>query len=272
MMVGDLMCGKRQMQVQYSEEGGWNFNESFKYIREVISESDLAVCNVETLLASGWPYMIDECYIDNKNNCNAPSRFLDAVKFGGFDVAVLANNHNCDGGVQALIQTIEQVNRYKLINTGIFSDDGERRFVIIDINGIKVGILAYMTLATSFNGKDKNWSKEEKNRHLNIYYRERAERDIKECQAAGAEFIIAYMHWGMKNFLSITEDQQKDAEEIANLGVNYIVGANPHVIQKYEAIRTDDGRTVPCFYSTGNFLSIMNQVKGNRDSVIVRIN
>lgn len=271
MMVGDLMCGKRQMSVQYSPDEGWNFNESFKYIRDIITEADLSVCNVETLLASGWPYMIDECYINNMNNCNAPSRFLDAVKYGGFDVSTMANNHNCDGGVKALMQTIDQTNRYKMINTGVFKEDGEQRFALVDVNGIKVGILAYMTLATTFNGKDRDWTQEEKDRHLNIYYRDRAEKDIRECRAAGAEYVIAYMHWGQKNFLSTTIGQRNDAAEIAELGVDYIVGANPHVIQNYQLIKTSDGRKVPCFYSIGNFLSIMNQVKGNRDSVIVRI-
>ena len=271
MMVGDLMCGKKQMEVQYSEEEGWNFNESLSKIREVIGESDLSICNVETLLASGWPYMSDECYIENKNNCNAPSRFLDTVKYGGFDVSTMANNHNCDGGIRALMQTIEQINRYKMINTGVFKDESEQRFALVDVNGIMVGILAYMTLATTFNGKDKDWTQEEKNRHLNIYNRDRAEKDIRECRAAGAEYIIAYMHWGQKNFLSTTIGQKNDAAEIAELGVDYIVGANPHVIQNYQLIKTSDGRKVPCFYSVGNFLSIMNHVKGNKDSVIVRI-
>ena len=74
MMVGDMMCGKRQMQTQYTEEEGWNFNDSYKHIREVIAEADFSVGNLETLLASGWPYMTDEVYIDNKNNCNASTQ------------------------------------------------------------------------------------------------------------------------------------------------------------------------------------------------------
>ena len=65
--------------------------------------------NLETLLAPGWPYMLDEAYIDNKNNCNASSRYLDAVRYGGFDAVAMANNHNCDGGKTALLETIRQV-------------------------------------------------------------------------------------------------------------------------------------------------------------------
>ena len=79
------------------------------------------------------------------------------------------------------------------------------------------------------------------------------------------------MHWGSKNFLSVTEDQTEKAAEAANAGADYIVGSNPHLVQLYDVIKTDDGRKVPCFYSIGNYQAVMNQVKGNRDSLVVRI-
>lgn len=271
MMVGDMMCGKRQMQTQYNEEEGWNFNDSYKHIREVIKEADFSIGNLETLLAAGWPYMSDEVYIDNKNNCNATSRYLDAVKYGGFDAVAMANNHNCDGGTLALKETIAQVDRYKFARTGVFMDDEEKRFMIADVNGIKVGILAYMSKYTGFNGKDADWSEEEKDVLLNIFSKERAVKDITDCREAGAEFVIAYMHWGVKNFRTITNKQSIEAQQIADAGIDYIVGANPHLVQMYDIITAGDGRKVPCIYSTGNFQAVMNQIPGNRDSVIMRI-
>ena len=271
MMVGDMMCGKRQMQKQYSEKEGWNFNDSFDYVREITAASDLAVGNLETLLAPGWPYMLDEAYIDNMNNCNASPRYLDAVRHGGFDAVVMANNHNCDGGTEALLETIDQVESYRFPHTGVFRDAAERRYFLADVNGIKVGYVAYMAEATGFNGKDKTWTPEEKEIHLNVFSREKAERDIEACRAAGAEFVIAYMHWGFKNFRNVAQHQLTEAKAVAAAGADYIVGANPHVIQKYEVIKTKDGRAVPCIYSMGNFQAVMQQVEGNRDSVIMRL-
>ncbi len=269
MMVGDLMCGSGQMRKQATADGSWDFSSSFEYVRPVTAQSDFAVANLETLLASPWPYMIDEVYIDNKNNCNAPSRYLDAVRYGGFDAVTLSNNHNCDGGVRALMDTIEQVERYEYPYTGVFRSEDDPRFMIADVNGIKVGFLAYMSQKTSFNGKDAGWSAKEKKAHLHVYSYEKACRDVRSCREAGAEYVISYMHWGVKNFRNITDDQRTLAQGMADAGADFIVGSNPHIVQVYDDITTKDGRVVPCYYSVGNFQAKMKQIPGNRDSLLV---
>ena len=271
MMTGDMMCSSNQMRRQYSDETGWDFSDSFEYVRAATKESDLAVANLETLLASGWPYMVDEAYIDNKNNCNAPARFLDAVRYGGFDMLMLSNNHNCDGGVRALLETIGQVERYEFPYTGVFKGSEDDRFVIAEVNGIKTGFLSYMSAKTTFNGKDADWTKEEKRDYLNVYTEKKAESAISKCRAAGAEYVIVYMHWGAKNFRNLTEDQKTLAQSAADAGADFIIGSNPHLVQIYEELVSADGRTVPCYYSVGNFLATMNQVPGNRDSIMVAI-
>lgn len=271
MMAGDLMCGATQTKKQYTEENGWSYNDSYEYVKTTTGLSDFAIGNLETLMAPGWPYMIDESYIDNKNNCNNPSRYLDAVLYGGFDAVTMSNNHNCDGGTKALLETIEEVSLRKIPYTGVFRNETETRYLIVNVNGLKIGFLAYMSKHTGFNGKDANWRQEDKETMLNVFSEERARKDIMDCRAAGAEYIIAYMHWGEKNYKSFTKKQGAEAKAIANAGVDYIVGANPHMVQAYDEICADDGRIVPCFYSTGNFQAYMNQIPGNRDSVLVRI-
>ena len=270
-MVGDMMCGKRQMLEQYSEADGWNFNESFEYVKELTESADFAIGNLETLLAAGWPYMSEEVYIQNKNNCNAPSRFLDAVRYGGFDAVVMSNNHNCDGGKRALLETIDQVEKYRFANTGVFRDQQQKRFMIVDVNGIKVGYLSYMSRYTGFNGKDADWDKADKDIMINVFDMEKAKRDVAACRAAGAEYIISYMHWGMKNFRKITDKQKLEAQQMADAGADFIVGSNPHLVQIYKVISSADGRKVPCYYSIGNFIALMKQVVGNRDSIMVKI-
>ena len=43
------------------------------------------------------------------------------------------------------------------------------------------------------------------------------------------------------------------------------------MVQRYDEIVTEKKKVVPCFYSTGNFQAFMNQIHGNRDSVLVQI-
>ena len=271
MMAGDMMCGKLQSDTQWTPEEGWNYNDSFEYVRRVTADSDFAVGNLETLLASGWPYMSDETYINNKNNCNSPSRYLDAVKYGGMDAVVMSNNHNCDGGTRALVQTIDQVDKYQLMRTGVFKNSTEKRYFIAKINGIKVGFLSYNSTKTGYNGKDSKWSRDEKDTMLNSFTEEKIIRDVGDIKKAGADYVIVYMHWGNKNFKKHTSTQTKEAQQAADAGADYIVGSNPHVLQSFDILTSSDGRKVPCAYSVGNFQSIMNQVEGNRDSVILKI-
>ena len=271
MMTGDMMCTNTQQRKQGGATGDFNFNESFDYVKDIISSSDLSVGNLETLLSSSWPYMNDEVYINNTPNCNAPSRYLDALKFAGFDGVVMSNNHNCDGGVNGAIETTELVDSYLLARTGVFLSEEDPRTLLADVNGIKVGFLSYTPERPGFNGKDKTWDQDSIDLILNYYNKEKAMTDVHDLRAAGAEYIIVYIHWGVKNNFSITDSQKKDAQELADMGVDYIVGGHSHLLQKYEEITAADGKKVPCFYSLGDFHSSINQIPGNRDSVILRI-
>lgn len=271
MMVGDMMCTSAQIRAHGNKNGNYNFNESYDYIRDIISRSDFAVGNLETTLSSSWPYMTNETYINNKPNCNAPSRYLDAVRYGGFDGVVMSNNHNCDAGERGVIETIEQVERYQLARTGLFTGQDDCRYMLADVNGIKVGYLSYSSESPGYNGKDKEWPRESVDTMLNYFTQEKAKQDIETVRSAGADYVIVYMHWGVKNYRAVNEDQTGEAQQLAEAGADYIVGSHPHLLQKYEEITTSDGRVVPCFYSLGDFQSSILQIEGNRDSVILRI-
>lgn len=271
MMVGDMMCTGTQQAEQGYDTGNYNFNESFDGVKSIIESADLAVGNLETVLSSAWPYMHEEAYIDNKANCNAPSRYLDAVRYAGFDGVVMANNHNCDAGKEGAFDTIEQVDRYQLARTGVFKNSEDQRYMLLDVDGIKVGYLSYMSKETGYNEKDEDWAQEDVDTILNYYSEEKAKQDITQLRQAGAEYVIVYMHWGVKNMSDIRASQKEDAQELANLGVDYIVGSHCHLLQSYTELTADDGRKVPCFYSLGDFQASVNQIEGNRDSVILRI-
>ncbi len=270
MMVGDMMCTGAQQGVQGYATGNYNFNDSFSQVKGILSGADLAVGNLETTLSSSWPYMHEEGYIDTKPNCNAPNRYLDAVRYAGIDGVVMANNHNCDAGVHGLKDTIEQVDRYEFARTGVFADSSDTRYMIFDVNGIKVGYVSYVSPLTGYNGKDAEWSEGQKNRYLNYYTKEKAERDLKAMRAAGAEYCIPFMHWGIKN-AGVKQTQWNEAQELADLGYDYIVGSHAHLLQEYTTITSADGREIPCFFSLGDFQASVDQITGNRDSAILRI-
>lgn len=271
MLTGDMMCTAPQQRAAYTEVEGYNFNESFTYVKDIISQADFAAGNLETLLSSSWPYMCEEAYIDNKPNCNAPARYLDALKYAGFDALMMSNNHNADGGVNGAVESAEAVDQYQFARTGVFVSEQDTRTLLVDINGIKTGFLSYTPSQPGFNGKDSDWAQEDKDVYLNYYEQEKAAQDIAALREAGAEYIIVYIHWGVKNAFNINEEQQQAAQELADLGADYIVGGHAHLLQEYAEITAADGKVVPCLYSLGDFHSSVNQIAGNRDSIILRI-
>lgn len=271
MLAGDLMCGKAQMQVQNTPEQSWDFTDSFEFARRILKDSDFAMGSMKTLLAPGWPYMCDETCIQDTMNYNAPPRYLEAVRYGGFDALAMANNHNCDGGVRALLETIDQTDRYQFAHTGIFRDAEEERFFIAKVNGIRVGFLAYTTRRIGFNDRDRGWSARQKAAHLHVFSPARAAADIAACRARGAEYVIVYMHWGQNSFRKPSVPQLRSAQRVADAGADYIVGTNSCWPQAYDLLTSADGRRVPCVYSLGNFQAAMHQIPAHRNSVLLRL-
>ena len=249
-------------------EGKWDFDESFQYVRKILKQGDLVIGNLETMLSHSSPLTM-QCYtLEGRPYLNSPVEFLDGIDYAGYDLLTLANNHSCDVGVQGLLETLENIDRYNFLRTGMFAGEEEERYLVVDVNGIKVGIVSY---AAYYNTKDANFTEEGQEVLLNRYFTSKAKKDIKAARKAGAEYVIAFMHWGAENTHEITYLQQRNAANVARAGADYIVGSHPHAIQEFDIIETTDGREVPVIYSMGNFLSCM-QNDVNNDSLILQLN
>ena len=268
MFTGDLMCQTRQQEAAKTEDGTYIFNDSFKIVKEIFSQADFVAGNFESILSNTSPYMSEEKELGGKPHLNAPSTYLDALKYAGFDALVNSNNHIADNGERGILQTLDLLEQYKFAYTGSFRNEKEQRFIIVDVNGIKVALMSY---SEKFNGKDITLDEDVREIMINRYTKEAVERDVKDAKAMGAEYIIAYNHWGVEYTNDYNEDQAKSAEEMANAGVDFIIGSHPHALQTSEVIKTKDNREVPVVYSLGNFVS--HQYKPvTKDNFILTLN
>ena len=248
--------------------GQWDFDESFQYVREILKKGDLVIGNLETMLSQSSPLTM-QCYtLEGRPYLNSPVEFLDGIDYAGYDLLTLANNHSCDVGVRGLLETLENIDRYNFLRTGMFADESEERYLVVDVNGIKVGIVSY---ASYYNTKDANFTEEGQEVLLNRYFTDKARSDIKAARKAGAEYVIAFMHWGAENTHEPTYLQERNAYNAARAGADYIVGSHPHAIQPFDIVTTGTGKEVPVIYSMGNFLSCM-QKDVNNDSLILQLN
>lgn len=268
MFTGDLMCQKKQQWAAVEKYGEYEFADNFIYVKDILSSADFTVGNLETMLSESATYFGEENLVDGKPHCNAPSTFLDAVRGAGFDMVVTANNHECDTGVQGIFETMAHLDQYKLIHTGTFTNTEQKRYKIVEIDGIKVGFLSYSTL---YNGKNAHYTQEGQDVLLNAYSKSRAMKDIAAAKAYGAEYIITYIHWGIEYDNSPSDKQRQIAKELANAGTDYIIGSHPHCLQPYDQVTASDGRRVPVIYSLGNFVSQMRANSITQESMILKI-
>ncbi|MBR7044689.1 MAG: CapA family protein [Lachnospiraceae bacterium] len=271
LVTGDLMAMKNQMNAAWSDENGYNFNASFSYVKDLIRSADLAAGNLETLVSSAWSYCSEISSHDGRPVCNTTPRYLDALKDAGFDLLTMSNNHNADWGTGAAGDTVANADRYGFMHTGLYRSGKEDRTLCVSVNGIRIGFLAYDGGGLGFNHKEETWSREDIDTILNAYSRERAAADIEALKKKGAEYIIVCMHWGTINNSAYNEKQEMAAQELADLGADYIAGSHPHLIQKYRLLTAADGRKVPCIYCMGNFMTSLNSLEGQRDSVLMRL-
>ncbi len=268
MFTGDLMNQTRQQEAAKTEDGTYIYNDSFSMVKSIFSQADFVAGNLESLLSNTSPYMSEEKALGGQPHCNGPSTYLDALKYAGFDALVNSNNHITDNGERGILQTLDLLEQYKFAYTGSFRNKEEQRFIIVDVNGIKVALMSY---SEKFNGKDITLDEDVRETMINRYTKEAVERDVKDAKAMGAEYIIAYNHWGVEYTNDYNENQAKSAEDMANAGVDFIIGSHPHALQTSEVINTKDNRQVPVVYSLGNFIS--HQYKPvTKDNFILTLN
>ncbi len=287
-VVGDLLCLSAQISAAKTG-GGYDFAECFSLIGDKLSAADLTVGNLETLVADGYPYTQANGGSDDTNGdgtapsdpatdpaadpaaapsptkrpsprINAPESFLDALRGSGFDVLTTANNHMYDYNQDGLIKTLQRLDEFGFAHTGAYAEKSDKKPLVIDVNGIRVGILAYTDILNHHPGKDSAYM-------IDVYDEDRVNKDIAGAREAGADFVMVFVHWGKEHTHVPNKTQKQIAAQIANAGADIIFGSHPHCTQPFDLIETERGG-VPVLYSLGNFVSSMSKPM-HKDGVIV---
>ena len=265
MLTGDIMCAVRHQRV--AEIFSYDFNDAFTRIKDTFSKADYVVGVLETSCYDAVPFEYEQLRLKKGSpNCNSPSTFISACANAGFNGLVTANNHNCDTGRAGLEATVEEIKRQGMENFGTLGDNP----VVVKINGIKIGIIACCMISNGLEGEFGGDMLSVVN-IIGRYDKDYFVELVNRAKAMGAEYVIAYQHWGNMNSPKTVKSQLVTAKFMAESGADLIVGSHPHVVQKFSYIKTESGKRVPCAYSLGNFLTSMKEMRENRDSAILRV-
>ena len=267
---GDLLMHKPifdNKSVVLQSDGSYDFSSIFKYLTEVTESYDYAIANLETTFGGdGFPYQGNPAF-------NCPDPFLDSVVDAGYDMLLTANNHSYDTQMTGITRTLEQVRGAGLGTIGTRLTEEEPRWSIVDVNGIKIGMVCY-TYSSGLSDKGiprLNGNYPVENEQLvNWFYNRNPEKMyeemkviLQELEENGAEINMMFIHWGNEYELTENSFQNMQAQALCDLGVDVIVGGHPHVVQPVEVLTstTDPEHNTICIYSMGNAVS--NQRHGN---------
>ncbi|MBQ1631474.1 MAG: CapA family protein [Clostridia bacterium] len=259
--VGDIMIPSSISDCVRTKEKTYDFSTFFRPMREIFESVDLMCGNLEAPLAgekSGYTDRSDPK--SGVNSFNAPDSLIDTLKEYGFDVLTTANNHTFDRGIKGLYRTIEVIRGAGLYQTGTYLDEEDRmKPLIIDVNGVKIGIVAFTRL---MNQANIDINRQDAYRAFGYYMCNGTEL-VQECRDsiartrdAGAEFVILFAHWDYENDDPTSRETKTLARQAFEAGADCIIGAHPHRVKGAEYVRfsrADEEHTGLVLYSLGNF-------------------
>ncbi|EQK43732.1 bacterial capsule synthesis PGA_cap family protein [[Clostridium] bifermentans ATCC 638] len=278
--IGDIMAHDDQLKAQFDKDTNtYSFNNNFKYVKPYISNSDLAIGNLETTLAG------PKAKYSSFPKFNSPDELADAIKDSGVDIVSTINNHTYDRGSDGVYRTLDVLNSKDIEHVGTQKNDKDENFLIKDVDGVKLGITAYSYgqvygSTTALNGLNIDYNDLNNLNIFNSSYVDIAFNEIKDTldvmNNKESDLQVVILHWGDEYTRQPNEFQKELAKKLCDYGVDIIIGSHPHMVQPIEMIKSDenDNETL-VIYSLGNFLSnqrneILNK-KYTEDGVIANI-
>ena len=205
----------------------------FQKVLPVFSKDDLTIVNMEGTLTQ------ETAREEKLYAFKGDEEYTQILTEGSVEAANLANNHSHDYGEKSYTDTIQA-----LEDAGI-TTFGYDRTAVMDIKGIKVGLLGTYELAD----------------HMGC--EEEMIENIQSLQEQGAQIIIASFHWGIERENIPNEIQVDLAHSAIDHGADLVLGHHPHVLQ---GIETYKGKNI--VYSLGNFCFGGNSGPNDMDAMI----
>lgn len=216
---------------KYEETG--DFSYFFRNVKPVFSEDDLTIVNFEGTLTDS------EYRADKQFAFKADKSYVNILTEGSVEAANLANNHSKDYGEESYTDTIAALDEAGIVNFGY------DRTAIMEIKGVKIGLVGTYVLAEGIGVKDSMIA------------------NIQSLKDRGAQLVIVSLHWGEEKAAYPGEVQKELAHAAVDQGADLVIGHHPHVLQGIEKY---NGRNI--VYSLGNFCFGGNSYPSDMDTII----
>lgn len=216
------------------EEG--NYQSLYNDMLPVIQKSDYAITNLESPLG-------DTVSPIKKTGPNliAPLKTVEALRYAGFDMVTLANNHALDQGKLGLRSTLHELDAKGICHIGAgMNTEAITQVGYVKLKGKQIAFInccenEWSTLTDQ--GAGCNALNE-----VDLYYQ------IKEAER-NADYCILIIHGGHETFEYPSPRMVKLYRWFIDLGVDAVIGHHTHCYSGREIYKEK-----PIIYSLGNFV------------------
>ncbi|MBI3589339.1 MAG: CapA family protein [Candidatus Liptonbacteria bacterium] len=237
-LVGDVMLSR---EVRKRIEKNKDPNFPFLKMADYLNAADIAFGNLEGPMSNRGKNQ------GSVYSFRADPKAIEGLKFAGFNVMSIANNHIFDWGKAALVDTknILEVKGIRAVGSGKNYEEANNP-AMLEVKGQKVAFLAYTNLYP------KSLMASENSAGVSDFSLDEVKKKISEAKAQ-ADLVVVSWHWGEEYKTKADDLQRKIAHEIVEAGADLVVGSHPHVPEEIEHYKKGW-----IFYSLGNFVFDQN--------------
>ena len=251
--VGDNLMHRSCTLSAKNADGTYDFTKHFANMADIFKAADLAVISQDTVLGG-----IELGATSTETGIfNTAVELADGMADAGINVVLAANNHIMDEG-SAGLNTMMSYFSTKYPNITLLGVNNSREAkdepVYVETNNIKIAMINYSYGSNQTADLDAS-------PYLLNQYDEDWLSDILKQAREEADFIIAFPFWGEQNSMDYTQEQERQAQFLADNGVDLIIGSYPHVVEPVKWVTAENGDRTLVYYSLGNFQSIQNTVE-----------
>jgi poly-gamma-glutamate synthesis protein (capsule biosynthesis protein) len=252
--TGDVLIHPELTEQATADGGGQrDYRPMLAGVQDVISRADLAICHLETPLApangpfKGYPEF------------SAPPEITTALAGTGYDDCSTASNHTLDMGTDGVDRTLDDLDAAGIKHTGSARTKQEAQTpLVLEVHGVKVG---HVSFTFGFNGKKlpsgSPWAANTLDADAVLA--------AARARAAGAQVVIASLHWGVEYQQTATADQRRIAQRLlGDPAIDLIIGHHAHVVQPFEKI---GGKWVA--YGLGNSIARHSEPRGTTEEGVI---
>jgi len=233
LIAGDFSPINEQQKI--IEEG--NMESLLKEMLSKTIDSDFSIVNFETVIKSPSSTKLKK---RGPNLC-VSTKSIEALKYAGFNVVTLANNHVLDYGEDCLRNTISELDSYGILHVGAGENLSDASIALtLDKNGQRVAIINCCEHEFSVATENSYGSNP-----LNPIHQFHEIQNAKKKH----DYVIVIVHGGHELFQLPNLRMQETYRFFIDAGADVVINHHQHCYSGMEMYRNK-----PIFYGLGNFL------------------